>query len=277
MKRSMYLSDADVSNIKHRVLLFGCGTQSIGLLLKCINGEWPRPDLVIFSDTMAEPKEVYTWLADMSALCLKEKLPLAVVSKGNLTDDILESIKLESRVASLPYFTKNGGMIRRQCTGEYKIDPMNKFIKDFFRIRRKNKDQEKSCELWFGISLDEMERMKISQNWWNVNRYPLVELELNRQDTIDYVEKQGYNTPPRSSCYYCPFHSTSFWRYMRDHQPNEFELAIDFDRKIRKQPRFKEDLFLHRSLKPLSDIDLRTSKEHGQLDIFEECDGYCGI
>jgi len=277
MNRSMYLSDSDVANIRYRVLLFGCGTQSIGLLLKCINGDWPIPDLVIFSDTMAEPEDVYIWLSRMENLCDKENIPFAIVSAGNLTHAIINSIATGTRAPSLPYFTSGKGMIRRQCTLEYKITPMNKYIKEFFNISRKNTVQKKSIELWFGISVDEMERMKVSRDWWAVNRYPLVEMEMNRQDTIDYTISCGYHAPPRSSCYYCPFHSTAFWRYMKDNTPGDFEKAIAFDKVIRYNQRFKEQLFLHRSCLALDQIDLRTSREMGQLDIFEECDGYCGI
>lgn len=36
--------------------------------------------------------------------------------------------------------------------------------------------------------------------------------------------------------------------------------------------------FLHRSCKPLSEVDFSTEEERGQLDMFNnECEGMCGV
>ena len=97
------------------------------------------------------------------------------------------------------------------------------------------------------------------------------------------VITNGYPEPPRSACYYCPFHNNEDWRYLRDNEPDEFQKAIDFDKKIRKQfltyDKMKMPVFLHQSCKPLDEVDLRTDEEKGQLtwDFKAECEGLCGV
>ena len=65
---------------------------------------------------------------------------------------------------------------------------------------------------------------------------------------------------------------------MRDERPEEFRDAIEFDAAIRKNWRTRDEAYLHRSLKPLSEVDLSTVRERGQGDLFaEECEGMCGV
>jgi hypothetical protein len=54
---------------------------------------------------------------------------------------------------------------------------------------------------------------------------------------------------------------------------------VEADRLIRKpiQNR-KGEQFMHRSCKPLDEVDLSTAADHGQVDMFNnECEGMCGV
>lgn len=67
---------------------------------------------------------------------------------------------------------------------------------------------------------------------------------------------------------------------MRDHDPEAWQDALEVDRRIRNGVRgTQEKLYLHRSLKPLDEVDLSTAQDHGQqtLSFDEECDGMCGV
>lgn len=69
------------------IISLGAGVQSSTMALMAAAGEiTPMPVAAIFSDTQAEPKNVYTWLD-----WLEKQLPFPVVrvSAGNLRDDIL--------------------------------------------------------------------------------------------------------------------------------------------------------------------------------------------
>jgi hypothetical protein len=92
------------------------------------------------------------------------------------------------------------------------------------------------------------------------------------------MKAQGFPEPPRSACSYCPFHNDSEWRRLRDDKTS-WDEAVRVDRLIREGVRgAKEHLFLHRSLKPLDEVDLSTPEDHGQLNLFNnECEGMCGV
>ena len=258
------------------VLLFGAGTQSAGLLLMALDGYFPVPDLTIFADTHSEPEFVYTYFRQFKKY-VKDcyNYDIIIVDGGNLEQDLIDASNNKSRVAGLPYFTESGGMIRRQCTLDYKINPIVKYIKELYNIGRKKKDSIPIIKRWFGMSLDEIERCRVSQDWWAVNYYPLVESRIYRHEVINYTNKKHpeIKNPPRSSCYFCPFHSDNYWRELKRNHGSEFNKAVEIDKVIRFQQNMRDKVFLHRKLKPLKDIDFNKY----QYEIFGECEGYCGI
>ncbi|EEF27414.1 conserved hypothetical protein, partial [Ricinus communis] len=125
----------------------------------------PMPDCAIFADTGWEPKAVYdhlAWLRSPNVL----PFPVHIVSAGDLRADLLAGARGE-RWASIPAFTRtvtpvgaelavynedeNGdltivgsrvvatervgiGMIRRQCTGDYKIVPIRRKVRGLLGI-----------------------------------------------------------------------------------------------------------------------------------------------
>jgi hypothetical protein len=71
------------------------------------------------------------------------------------------------------------------------------------------------------------------------------------------------------------------WRDLRDNSPDEWDDAVAVDKVIRTGGNLrgvKAEQFMHRSLKPLDEVDLSTWAEKGQPDLFgEECEGMCGV
>lgn len=271
------------------ILSLGAGVQSSAMALMAKHGEiTPMPDAAIFSDTQAEPKSVYKHLE-----WLKEVLPFPVktVTAGSLTEKSLKPFKrkkdgMSYMAKEIPLFGilpngKKTGAIGRQCTNDFKIQPILKYLRKHCGIKRGQK--EATVSEWIGISWDEIQRMKDSRVAWSVKRYPLVDLRMTRTDCKKWLKENNYPEPPRSACYYCPFHNNEDWRYLRDNEPDEFQKAIDFDKEIRKQflayDKMKMPVFLHKSCKPLDEVDLRTDEEKGQLtwDFNAECEGMCGV
>tara|TARA_R100000426_G_C4742844_1_gene80276 strand:+ start:91 stop:387 length:297 start_codon:yes stop_codon:yes gene_type:complete len=98
------------------------------------------------------------------------------------------------------------------------------------------------------------------------------------------MQSNGYPEPPRSACYYCPFHSDEEWRNLRDKDPKNFAKAIDFDKDIRKafkksNEQMRMEVYLHSSCKPLSEVDFDSDEDKGQQvwDFKAECEGMCGL
>ena len=261
-----------------RVLSLGAGVQSTTLALMVARGEiGPMPDCAIFADTGWEPKHVYEHLD-----WLETQLPYPVyrVSAGNLRDDQIRATNSTGqRFASIPwYMLKADGekaMGRRQCTSEYKLRPLQKKVVELMGGKR----PRGGCEMWVGISSDEMIRMKESRVKYIVNRWPLVELRMNRQACLKWMEERQYKRPPKSSCIGCPFHTDHQWRELRDQYPEEWADAVEVDKVIRKQGTIRGTQFMHRSCVPLDEVDLSTPAERGQVEFgfLQECEGMCGV
>jgi len=299
------------ASIHLRVLSLGAGVQSTTLALMAAHGEvGPMPDCAIFADTGWEPKAVYehlAWLRSPNVL----PFPVHVVSAGDLRADLLAGARGE-RWASIPAFTRtvtpagaelpvydadeNGdlvavgsrvvptervgvGMIRRQCTGDYKIAPIRRKVRELLGIAGRRSPKVPVAEQWIGISLDEVLRMKPSFEPWQRNRWPLVEQGMTRQDCLRWLDRHDYPLPPKSACIGCPFHSDDHWRRMRDRDPEAWADAVLVDAAIRTGFRgIRGEVYLHRSAVPLNQVDLSTEADRGQLDLWpNECEGLCGV
>lgn len=170
--------------------------------------------------------------------------------------------------------TLKKGILRRQCTNEYKIQVVRRVIRERAGIAKGKHWKGAPVEIWIGISKDEAVRAKDSLDKSQVHRWPLLEKGMSRQDCKDYLVSKGLPIPPKSACIGCPFHDNNIWRDMRDNHPKEFEDACDFDDKVRKsRVAVKNPVFLHFSAKPLREADLGQPSK--QL-LLNECTGFCG-
>lgn len=171
------------------------------------------------------------------------------------------------------------GMIRRQCTTDYKIVPIRRKVRELTGLTRRRSPDHPVVEQWIGISLDEIIRMKPSREAWQLNRWPLIERRMSRRDCLAWLRRHGYPEPPKSACIGCPFHDDNRWRAIRDDDPAAWADAVGVDQAIRTGLRgIRGAVYLHRSAVPLDQVDLSTAAEHGQLDLFgNECEGLCGV
>lgn len=271
-----------------RVLSLGAGVQSTTLILMAAHGEFDsKPDVAIFADTGWEPKRVYehlTWLEKE----VGHIIPIIRVSNGNIREDVLRHVATGSRVANPPFYVRRSdgtdGMLHRGCTKEYKIIPINRKIRELVGVKPGERVPDGILvEQWYGISLDEAHRMKMSKDKWIVNRYPLVEKRMDRHSCLLWLERHGYPRPPKSACIGCPYHNIQYWRELRDNYPDEWAEALEWDAAIRRGMKgVIGECFLNRHLLPLDELDLRTTREKGQLTFFEddfgnECEGMCGL
>jgi len=262
------------------VLSLGAGVQSTTLALMAAYGEIPAPDCAIFADTGWEPRAVYDHLDRLEA-----RLPFPVyrVSAGNLREDVVKkasTTRSAGRFAAVPWFTSGGGMVRRQCTAHYKIEPLAKKQRQLVGAVPRQRLPPECVHVLIGISTDEAHRMKPARNRWQRNVWPLIELSMSRAACQKWLQERQWNAP-KSSCIGCPYHSNAMWRDMRDNAPDEWADAVAVDKAIRTSGALRgmrDQQFMHRSLKPLDEVDLRTSAEKGQPDLFgQECDGMCGV
>ena len=271
-----------VVNPRLRVLSLGAGVQSTTMALMAANGEiGPMPDCAIFADTGWEPKAVYDhleWLTSDGVLPFQ----VHIVSIGNIKKDLLEGgVDGKRRFAAIPFFTEGGGMGRRQCTREYKITPIEKKQRALLGYLPRKRIPAGSSEVWIGISTDEAMRMRPARNTWQTNRWPLIERGMSRDDCLKWLDAKGYPRPPKSSCIGCPFHGNDLWRDMKENSPDDWADAVSVDKAIRSGGTLKgmtQAQFMHRSLKPLDEVDLSPKVKRGEPNLFiNECEGICGV
>lgn len=270
------------------LLSLGAGVQSSTMALMAAHGEiTPMPLAAIFADTQAEPPSVYRWLD-----WLERQLPFPVhrVTAGDLAAEATKMrVSKKGRKYSktaIPFFTlsakgEQGRVMHRTCTRDFKIIPLMKLARKLAGVKRGQKTV--GVIQWIGISMDEIMRCKPAREPWAQTRWPLIELRMTRAKCLDWMQRHGYPQPPRSACVFCPFHSLGEWRRLKDEEPEEFERAVQVERAVQlrkdESDNFSSTPFLHRSCKPLDQVDLRTDEEKGQstFDWQDDCEGMCGV
>ncbi|MFE6053104.1 hypothetical protein ACFQ6N_20280 [Kitasatospora sp. NPDC056446] len=245
-----------------RILSLGAGVQSTTLLLLSALGELPKLDYAVFSDTGWEPSKVYRHLDEVERkIARPANIPILRVSSGNIRKDALDPAH---RFASMPLYILNQdgspGMTRRQCTGEYKIKPIKRQVRQILGYPHPARvPNGVYAEQWIGISTDEFHRAKDSDVRYTRHTFPLIELGMSRADCLKLLAEHGWGATPKSSCLGCPFHGNAQWREIRDTSPEEWADVVEFDAAIRAgNARANADgrpllgqAYLHRSRLPL--------------------------
>ena len=256
-----------------KIISLGLGIQSTAMYLMSSLGHIERADYAIFADPDAELPDTYNLWSKIKLWKQKNNgIPL-IKKKKSLYNNIIKAYKNNTRVAKIPAHTSSGGIMLRQCTGEYKIQIV---IKEVRRLHKLKKHQRmKPTEMWLGISLDEIQRMKESQLYNVIYKYPLIDKRLTRSDCISFLEQNNFFNVKKSSCTFCPYHNNKAWKEIKQNYPKEWSKAVNLDKVIRNSKQFgiKDELFLHTSLKPLEKAYLQEDQE--ELFMCEE--GYCGI
>ncbi|MNW55110.1 hypothetical protein D3C74_327540 [compost metagenome] len=211
-------------------------------------------------------------------------IPIIVHRERHIINDLLDVLDgFKTRYANPPFFVKRAdgkqAKLMRQCTKEYKIEMVERAIRrTYLGLKpRQRIPKDIQVNMMIGISTDEIERVKPSQTPWIQRSYPLIEeMEMSRGDCTAWMVKQGYKAPPRSSCMICPFHSDSEWARLMSN-PKYREHIIMVDSAIRKGLKGTHEgtqLYLHRSLRPIDEIQFDDNEES---TFAEECEGICGL
>lgn len=285
------------------ILNLGAGVQSTALYLMSIDGdepEVPKFDAAVFADTQEEPGDVYKHLEYLESL---DGPPIIRVTAGRLGDALKKGADAKGNVRtdgghyiSIPAYTLNPvtqqkGIIRRQCTADFKVKPVEQWIRQHVGAqpgRAVSKDI--TIHQYMGLSFDEPKRViRVKQRFmakpsnWEVH-FPLWEMQYERSDCKAYLREKLPYEVPRSACVFCPFKSDSEWRLLRDDDADGWARAVEIDAVCRIGSGLDSHRYLHKSCVPLDQVDLRTEDEKsGQTNMFshlrgfqDECEGYCG-
>jgi len=254
------------------ILSYGAGTPSTTLaLMSCENALEGRPvwshvpvySAVIFCDLHAEPPWVYQQAAFVAAVCRRAEIPYFTLD-SDLYNDFTCNFG-RARVSCIPFWTlgEDGkkGKMPRQCTYDYKIKVIEKFVRYkllCYRPRERALPIDVHAHgLHMGIMWEEQRRAKESKQTLFRNKYPLVEMRWTRADCYAYNrDTWGLNTLA-SCCLFCPFHTNYFYRYIREYEADCYARVLQMDELVESRqakPPLKSKLFLSKSRKRLRDL-----------------------
>lgn len=284
----------------HHVLNLGAGIQSTALALMSHRGEngIPRFTAAIFADVGDEPSSVYRHLEWLTKE-VSPSFPVLVRRRSRTLGQslILGTNATGQRFASIPAFTSKtegeaGGMLRRQCTKEFKVEVVERAIRmDILGLKPRQR-WPKSAQVYqyFGLSFDEGIRVfrvknRMLTDGHSTPRFPLWDLQATRKDCFRYLERYGIpHQVHRSACVFCPFKSNEEWRHLRDTDPEGWKHAVEIDRAIREKESLcaqslTDKLYLHRQCVPLDRAAIDTPEraaDQYQFGFVNDCEGMCG-
>lgn len=267
-----------------RVLSFGAGMQSTALaLMSCENAGAGSPkfplvpvyDLVVFCDLGLEPPWVYAQVEFTRKACEDAGIRFEVLPSP-LYEDFMRNFG-ERRTISIPWWTlrEDGhkSKMPRNCTIDYKVEMISKYVRwevlGYKKGQRLRDEDKKAHEMHMGFSAEEARRCSESPNPMFLNRFPLMEMGMVRADNYAYIKDVWGLDTKASACCFCPFHTNSFFKYLRDNCPGCFERLVEVDDLLRDKtpkPPMDSDLFISRSRKRLVDL---TDEDCNDAEVFE--------
>lgn len=269
---------------------FGGGVQSTAALVLAARGELPatddsyRWDAFIFSNVgeRAEHPATLKYVDEVAKPYAEQHgIELVEVRKrlrDGTPDDLMDRIERNDRSLPFPVRMNNGAPGRRSCTADFKIRVIEK------ELKRRGASEQTPAVVGIGISMDEIQRAK---GWGEVDprapsqrrEYPLLRLELRRRDALQIIADAGLPQPPRSACFFCPFHSLDEWRRLKRDEPDLFTKSVELERMLRERQaaQGKRPVWLTRYAMPLDQVvadQLVLGDDPGHADA--PCDsGHC--
>lgn len=260
-----------------RTVSYGGGVQSTALLVLAAERRIDYP-LFLFSNvgddsehpaTLVYVRDVAMPYAERHGIELAELRKRPKGSERTLLQKLMDP---DGRSIGIPVRMATGAPAARHCTADYKIRRVAA------ELKRRGSSADDPATVALGISLDEYQRMRTESGVpWERLAYPLIDLRLTRADCIALIERAGLPIPPKSSCFFCPFHSLDVWRKQRRDEPELFEKSVALERRINEKRAAlgKDAVWLTDALRPLDEA----VGDHDQLDLFESpsCDigGFC--
>ena len=262
-----------------RIFSFGGGVQSVACLALAARGVIDYKTFV-FADVGEDSEHPGTvaYMRDhaipFAAAHGLELVTVAKRLKDGTVETLLQKLHRTEKSLDIPVRMSNGAPGNRSCTADFKIKPVGRYAKEL------GASVEAPAVVGIGISQDEAHRMKPSQIPYLENDYPLVRLGLDRTDCKRIIQQAGLPIPPKSSCWFCPYHTLGAWRDMLTSERHLFDRAVALERMLneRRAALGKDPIFFSSRCVPLDravyQIGLFTADENGRYSCGPfTCDG----
>jgi hypothetical protein len=178
------------------VISYGGGIQSTALVVLAMRERWPIDEIVHVDLVDAESPATREYVVRFREWLQREYRRDITVIERDLYGDMLA----RPEFTPVPWHGKRERfMLSRQCTRQYKVQPLQRYLYDRYPGGR--------VGLMLGISVDEYHRMRDSSAARIEHVYPLVDRRLTRWQCREVIERAGLAVPWKSSCWFCPYRS----------------------------------------------------------------------
>lgn len=241
---------------------YGGGTQTAAIWALIEAGVLPLPDLTVIADTGLESSETWDYL-DNEIRPRAARMGIEI----HIAPHSLATVDMYSKKGGLliPAYTQDG-KLPTFCSNEWKTRVVRRYIKTL---------GVEKCDMWLGMSTDEIERLKPADVNWIQHVWPLVGMprsvgygvQMNRAECLQYVRCHGMSDPPKSCCVICPHRRNPQWQRQQLLYPADHRKAIAIDKAIREADKMSghTGVWLHEDRKPLDEIDFSKADEQDGL------------
>ncbi len=197
-------------------MAFGGGTDSTALLAGWVERglQAVEPiDVILFADTGGEKPHTYAHIERMNLWLALNGMPeITVVRKGGRVETLEQECLRLKTLPSIAFGYKT-------CSQKYKVEPQQKWANND-PVCKAAWAAGELVEQLVGYSFEEERR------WANAGleddkfryRFPLVEWEWRKEDSIAAIHRAGLPLPGKSACFFCPSSKKS----------EIFDLAVDY-------------------------------------------------
>ena len=216
--------------------------------------------------TLQYIKEISKLFADRHNIDIIE---LQRIRRDGSIETLMSRIVNSKSSISIPVRMSNGAPGNRTCTVDFKIKVIEKWLKN------NGFSKDNKANVGIGFSTDEAHRAgKAFINPVSNLCYPLIEFGYSRQDCLNIIRLAGLPQPPKSACWFCPFHRTSEWQRLRRETPHLFKQAIELETMLneRREPLGKDKVWLTPFNRPLNQA---IPIESEFLELIDECEDEC--
>lgn len=212
------------------IVTFGGGTDSTAVCVEMVRRGEPPPYAILFADTGGERPHTYRHIDHFSDWLELAGYPRITTVRS--PKETLEEMCLRLNVLpSVAYGWKT-------CSARFKIEPQEKWLRNDERVRAEW-DAGRTITKIVGFEYGEERRVRPSKDPRMVNRYPLIEWEMDREACLASIQAAGIALPGKSACFFCPNSKKAEILALRVQEPALYDRAVAMEANATKNTQVK--------------------------------------
>lgn len=236
-----------------RAFAYGGGVQSTAALVLAAQGRIDFPTFLFANvgddsehpDTLRYVREVAIPFGEKHGIDVVE---LRKKMKDGSPETVLGRIRRTRKSEVIPVrHERNGPPMGRSCSADFKRGVTGKWL------LARSATPEDPATVALGFSTDEQERANNKKAApYERLVFPLLKLGLNRNRCETVIRDAGIPVPPKSACWFCPYHRLNYWNDMARESPERLKAAAAIEDHL--TAKVGQPVFLTRTGRPLLQV-----------------------